>query len=532
MASPWRRLTAVALVLMMPAAAALTGRPALAQEQNKSDQLEQMARRKFGALSNAELLLLRSAPQREIKWASPREDPDDPINDPGHGESWGPERTVRATVLIWLCSDPVASRLVHPSGPGIIAARISGPLDLSYQNVPFPLTLVRCLIKDGVDISYARMRGLDLRACVTGQIVGTMAVLTGDLSLTFGKYGQVLLYRASIDGNLDFSAARVESTDPPAISAVESIIGGDAVFHQGFSTNGTVDFRFARVSQTLSFNHARFLGTQENGLNAERAVVQQAIYWFAIAQTPHTMLDLDDARANVLGDDQASWPAPGNLLLNGFEYNSFGADSPSGADSRLQWLARQPHGYRPQPYAQLAKVFLNQGENEDAITVEIAQRVAQRREGHLRSAAWAWNAMLQATIGYGFVPLRALWWIAAFVAFGTYLFRWGYMQRVIAPTEEGPYQSFMQSGTTPPHYPRFNAFVYSLENFLPVVDLHQGEYWRPNPAHGALAHMHVRDDSGGYAGNLIRWYLWMHILSGWILTPLLAAGLTGLIHMG
>ncbi len=134
MASRRRRLTAVALALLLPAAAALIGRPALAQEQSKSDQMEQMARRKFGALSNAELLLLRSAPEREIKWASPREDPDDPINDPGHGESWGPERTIRAAVLVWLCSDPVASRLVHPSGPGIIAARITGPLDLSYQN--------------------------------------------------------------------------------------------------------------------------------------------------------------------------------------------------------------------------------------------------------------------------------------------------------------------------------------------------------------------------------------------------------------
>ena len=531
MASRYRRLTAIGLALMLPVVGALTGHRAIAQEQNKSDQLEQMARRKFGALSNAELLLLRSAPERAIKWASPREDLDDPINDPGHGESWGPERTVRAAVLVWLCSDPFASRLVHPSGPGIIAARISGPLDLSYLTVPFPVTLVQCAIKDGVDISHARLHGLNLQGCATGQIVGTRVMVTGDLNFTFGKYGQVLLYRASIDGTLDFSAARVESADPPAISAVESIIGGDAIFHQGFSTNGSIDLRFARISHTLSFNHARFFGTQENGLNAERVIVQEAIYWFAITLTPHTVLDLDDARTNDLCDDQASWPAPGNLLLNGFEYNSFSADSPSGADSRLKWLARQPTGYRLQPYAQLAKVFSDQGENEYAISVEIAQRVAQRHEGGLGWAAWASNAILQATIGYGFVPLRALWWIAGFVAFGTCLFRWGYVHRVIAPTEEGPYDSFIRSGNTPPHYPRFNAFVYSLENFLPIVNLHHGNYWRPNPSHGALGHIHTRGESRSYTGNLLHWYLWVHILSGWILTPLLAAGLSGLIHM-
>ena len=27
--------------------------------------------------------------------------------------------------------------------------------------------------------------------------------------------------------------------------------------------------------------------------------------------------------------------------------------------------------------------------------------------------------------------------------------------------------------------------IYSLENFLPLVDLHQGTYWRPNPQYGS-----------------------------------------------
>jgi hypothetical protein len=63
--------------------------------------------------------------------------------------------------------------------------------------------------------------------------------------------------------------------------------------------------------------------------------------------------------------------------------------------------------------------------------------------------------------------------------------------------------------------------VYSLENFLPVVDLHQGEYWRPNPG--------LRD-SGTIPASLLHWYLWLHILAGWILTPLLFAGLSGLIR--
>lgn len=524
-----RGLQLVALTLLaVVVAATRVG----ASEPSKSDVLEQMARQKFGALSRAEILLVRSAPTREFDWAGPSDDPAAPSNDPRNAASWGPERTIRAPLLIWLCSDPQASRLVHPSGAGIKAARIKGLLDLSYQAVPFPLTLVRCTIEDGIDLSYGRIRGLNLRASITGPITGITATVEGDVTLTFGTYGQVLFNRASIDGSLDFSAARVESIDPPAVSAVEASIGSDAVFHQGFSTNGIVDFRLAKVGRALSFNHARFFGDQDNGLNAERASIQGTLYWVAITLTPRTQLDLEDARARELWDDQSSWPAPGNLMLNGFEYDGFGAESPCTATSRLQWLARQPGGYRPQPYAELAKALAASGENEDAIAVEIAQRVDQRREGGLSRSARAWNAMLQATIGYGFRPMRALWWILAFVMLGTILFGWGYSVRAVSPTDEAAYESFIQSGTTPPHYPRFNAFVYSLENFLPVVDLHQGEYWRPNPSYGTEGRKHSEVEDRRYSGTLLRWYLWIHILAGWILTPLLAAGLSGLIHVG
>jgi hypothetical protein len=497
-------------------------------EQNKSDALEQMAREKFGALSHAEVLLLRSAPERDLEWGGPSDDPDSPSNDPLHAESWGPERTIRASLLAWLISDRAASRLVHPSGAGIKGARISGQLDLSYQTVVAPVNLVRCAIKEGLNLSHAHTRDLNLRASAIGPIIADMALVDGDVTMTFGSYEQIVFFRASISGSLDLRAARVQTLDVPAISGVEALIGGDALFQQDFATNGVVDFRLIRIGHALSFNHARFFGAQDNGLLAERAAIQGPLYWVAVTVTPRTQLDLADARAGELWDDESSWPAPGNLILAGFQYGGFGGDSPDNAQSRLAWLARQPGGFHAQPYAELAKALMAGGETDDAIKVEIAQRVAQRREGGLGMFERAWNAMLQVTIGYGFIPLRALWWIAGFVALGTVLFQWGYAERVVSPTEEAAFESFMHSGTTPPHYPAFNAFVYSLENFLPVVDLHQGEYWRPNPSR------HLRKEPGErpYTGILLRWYLWVHILAGWILTPLLAAGLSGLIHVG
>jgi hypothetical protein len=183
---------------------------------------------------------------------------------------------------------------------------------------------------------------------------------------------------------------------------------------------------------------------------------------------------------------------------------------------------------------QLAKALKQSGRSEGEIEVLIAQRVAQRRSGNMSLPARAWNLLLQATIGYGYRPLRALWWITGFVLLGSVLFGWGYRAGVMTPSEPEAYAAFASGGRPPVHYPHFSALVYSLENFLPVVDLHMGNYWRPN-----VRERVVEDPASGewmtepaaYGGRLLRWYLWFHILAGWTLTPLMFAGLSGLIRM-
>lgn len=294
-----------------------------------------------------------------------------------------------------------------------------------------------------------------------------------------------------------------------------------------------MDLRLARCGRSLSFNDARFTGKSDNGLNAERITISGTLYWVDIRHTARTQLDLENAKVDALWDDESSWPAFGNLMLNGFTYNAF-SGGPSSADSRLRWLARQPPGYRPQPYRQLAKVLRDEGREGGAVDVMIAKQDEQRRHGGLSRMGRLWNLMLKVTVGYGYKPLRALWWIIAFVTFGTALFGWGYYARLIAPTEESAYQSFVADRVAPPHYPQFNAFVYSLENFLPVVDLDQGNFWRPNPCNTPSARLRIgrrEIDLGVIPAKALRWYLWIHIIAGWIFTPLLFAGLSGLIRV-
>ena len=59
--------------------------------------------------------------------------------------------------------------------------------------------------------------------------------------------------------------------------------------------------------------------------------------------------------------------------------------------------------------------------------------------------------------------------------------------------------------------PVFNTFVYSLDSFIPLIDLHQAKYRLPT-------------------GCSLRVYHWLHIGFGWLLTTLLVVGLTGLVR--
>jgi hypothetical protein len=352
------------------------------------------------------------------------------------------------------------------------------------------------------------------------------------VTIQHGSHGAMSFFRSHISGNLDLSDSKVSGRGMATVTIIEANIGGDVGLQEGFSTDGLIDARLAEIHRALTIHQASFTGDGRTGLDAERARIGASLYWTEIQHTPQTILNLSDAKAEALVDDAASWPAPGNLMVGGFVYSSFGS-GPGEASQRLRWLNLQPVGYTPQPYRQLAQVLRESGRDSASLDVLIAKEVALRRNGHLGVGEKIWNYVLEVTIGYGYRPLRALWWILGFVLFGAAVFRFGYRALVITPTDEVAYEAFVRSGHPPVHYPRFNPLIYSLENFLPVVDLHQDSYWRPNVFHaigGKLRHPTNGFPRGGFAARIIQAYLWLHVLAGWMITPLLFVGLSGLVR--
>jgi hypothetical protein len=70
--------------------------------------------------------------------------------------------------------------------------------------------------------------------------------------------------------------------------------------------------------------------------------------------------------------------------------------------------------------------------------------------------------------------------------------------------------------------------LYSLDVFLPFVDLHQEHCWWPDEA--ASGRCIVAGRRFHVDGRTLRYYLWLQIIAGWLLSAIFIAGVTGLIR--
>jgi hypothetical protein len=192
--------------------------------------------------------------------------------------------------------------------------------------------------------------------------------------------------------------------------------------------------------------------------------------------------------------------------------------------------------YITQPYTQLASVYRAIGQDEQANAVLVARAERLGELSPMFSAHWFWYGYLGRLIGYGYEPFRAIKIGVAIILVGTVIFAIGGRRNLMAETKlaENVLSQEGEPQLVSPTYPRFNPFVYSLDVFLPFVDLHQICYWIPgeragSPRTSRNCLMHL----GPYKlkwSAMLRSYLWFQTLAGWTLCTLLAAAVTGIVE--
>jgi hypothetical protein len=214
------------------------------------------------------------------------------------------------------------------------------------------------------------------------------------------------------------------------------------------------------------------------------------------------------------------------------------ATEPAAPDATPQQAAvLDPSGrrYVTQPYTQLAAVYRAIGQDEQANTVLVARAERLGEIVPTFSAQALWYRYLGRLIGYGYEPFRAIKIGVAIVAIGTLVFAIGARRHLMAETKlaEQVISKDNDLRLVTRTYPRFNALVYSLDVFLPFVDLNQICYWIPGERLGEPRSRNCLMHLGPLRfkwSALLRSYYWFQTLAGWTLCTLLAAAVTGIVQ--
>lgn len=375
------------------------------------------------------------------------------------------------------------NHFMHRSAVRAVGARIDGDLYAGGISVTGELLLVGTDVGGVVTLRYARLNN-----------AGGVAVQAGGLRIRRGllmshmlAQGEVRLPGVRIGGVMRLEDAEIRHPRGCAVSA-EALVTESDVFAERLRAEGCVLLEGARIGGSLHLEGATLSGpgSGEAAISASRMIIGRSLYlsesFFAdgdmqfigmqvnghldmIGMRPtHGVLDLRGVRVGDVRDTFEAWPV--QVDLDGFTYDSLSRQV--SAKKRLTLLARQQgqtpaDRYRPQPYEQLAAFHRALGNDAEARTVLLAKQRARRHtQPWLRRAP---GYFLDALVGYGYRPLRAVIWAALLMIVGSFYFAH------VHPTATGP-------GPLAP----YNPVLYTADQLIPVAQFGQQGAWH---VHGA-----------------------------------------------
>ena len=350
----------------------------------------------------------------------------------------------------------------------------------------------------------------------------------------FSATGTVSLQSAQIGGNLACRNGTFSNPGKIALVAQDATVNGSVLLRDGFIADGEVDFLGVRIKSHLDCTGGEF----HDGVSAvcaEMAVLQ----WHDVKG--QGIVDLKSAKTSILVDEMDAWK-PFRLDMIGFSYDHL--FNHANAQSRIEWLANRPEEtpFAPLPYEQAAKVLFGMGHDADAREILLEKerlQTADKRTPLLRKIG---RKLWDVFAGYGYRLRYTAAWMVFFVIFGWGLFDFADDNGRMVPHQpvvvaDADYKAAASPACAEfkcpperrptaivarmfPDYPEFNAFIYSVDVFIPFFALHQEPYWYPKP---------VDADRDIALWILPLWY-WLEIGFGWILTSLFLLSVTGVLR--
>lgn len=337
------------------------------------------------------------------------------------------------------------------------------------------VSLIGARVASDIDLRSAHLTGSGGHpalaadgASVDGALILSGLNARGEISLRTVRIGQRVLL---VDSQLD-------NPGEIALRLSRAQVAAD-VFCDGMSALGGIRVAGATIGGGLSFTGARI--RNDAGIALDAPALNAGELSLRLAEPADGLVDLRHAHIKIFRDDPGCWPSL--LSIEGLTYEALEPRLP--ARLRLEWLARDPGGYQPRPYGQLAAHYTAIGQPVEARQVMYASERIQRRTKAPLSRAW--SLVQDITIGYGYQPWRAVASLAIILAAGSIVFA------ITPPPPLGPGNA-----------PHFNPFIYTLDLLLPVVDLGQKHEFNPV--------------------GVEQWFSYLLIAAGWVLVTTVAAG--------
>ncbi len=422
--------------------------------------------------------------------------------------------------------------------------------------------LLGAVIGDNFTCTGATINGPLEGGKPTGNALSADAInVKGSIFLNnkFVARGEVRLLGAVIGGNLGCRGATFIGPTKDGKSAGYALTGDRIVVAGGvflddrFTANGEVRLLGATISGNLTCMGATFIAGSEYSLNAEGMSVA-GTFFFRGLDAPAGDVNLSHANVRVLVDDEGAWGK--NLCLTGFTYERIGGSSPKDAKARLEWLDNQrpewsgknckTDQFSPQAWLNLRKVLREAGYAEDARVVGIAFEKRRRGCGQIKDfASRVFHRIYGIFTGYGYRPVRLFYWSLCIWLACAFLYNYDAYRNKFTPADSSVYEdpschaaALAPKGTrpinpvfTPPcdgNYPAFSPLVYSLNVFLPIVQLGQESAWAPatKPYSKVLLLNFIRPFIE--PANFLQLVIWLETLFGWVAGLLLVAVVSGL----
>ena len=418
--------------------------------------------------------------------------------------------------------------------------RIDGGINLTGSKIHGSLEAVGAVIvspkitTEALNLEGARVDGNIL---LRGEVVhGDLNYFGKDLTgsrrrlavRTFVAVGSIRMLGAQVGGDLDCSGSRLLARRRIAMELGSTRVGGSVrlapivrylpqLVPVAFRAYARINLYQATVSGDLDCRGAQLLNRTGHALSIGFAKIN-GVTRLGEGFRAKGIVSLVHANIGRIDDEASCWPAKGQLALDGLTYNAI--TNPT-SEGRLDWLERQdPAQLSLQPYEQLALVLRRNGQEREARNVAIAKQHAYRR-AMLHGWRFALHWLYGATIRYGYKPHFAARFAPVLVAAAWFVLTHGGAELMRPAKDAALAQWTAPAYALPKGYPDFIPWAYSIEAFVPGLNLKQREYWEPDE-HATCSRGPQR------CGFWLKVGFWIYSAVGAAITALFGAGLAGI----